>query len=84
MRLFGWWTKRGRQPELLKWLCRSSDLLVMTTDVDLPASCQGGHVLIRANFEKGEEADVYKDDRIVWAQPLRGVRPWAGFSGSAE
>ena len=82
MRLSGWWTKRRPKPEVLEGLCQSSDILVMKADVDLPASCQGVRVLTRADFEKGGAAEVYKDGHIVWAQPLRGVRPWTGFSGS--
>lgn len=82
LRLSGWWTKRPPKAEVLEGLCQSSDILVMRAEVDLPASCQGVCVLTRADFKKGGAVEIYRDGHMVWAQPLRGDRPWTAFSGS--
>jgi competence protein ComEC len=53
----------------------------MKADVDLPASCAGALVLTPADFERGGAAELYREGgkwRVVWAQDLRGRRPWTG------
>jgi competence protein ComEC len=82
VRLSAWWTIRRPKPETLESLCGSSDILVMKAAVDLPDSCSTVRVLTPADFAKGGAAEIYEDGHIVWAQPLRGDRPWTGSSGS--
>jgi competence protein ComEC len=83
-RLSVWWTIRDPKPEALAALCASSDLLVMKADVDLPPACARVRVLKPADFRAGGSAEVHADGRIVWAQPLRGARPWTALTGSVE
>ena len=71
-----WWTKRQPQPEILEGLCAGSDVLALRAAVDLPASCSGVQVLTPAQFAAGGSVEIYRDGRMVWAQPLRGQRPW--------
>ena len=51
----------------------------------LPAACAGRLVLTASDFDAGGAAELYRRPaggwRIVWAQPLRGRRPWTS-SGS--
>ena len=76
-----WWTRRKPHPDRLEALCRNSDILVLRAAVDLPGACSRDRVLTLADFEKGGSAEIYAGRtgwRIVWAQPLRGRRPWTG------
>jgi competence protein ComEC len=75
-----WWTRRKPKPDRLAELCARADILVMKADADLPGDCRGVLVLRPADFVAGGAAEVFRGDkrgwRIVWAQPLRGHRPW--------
>ncbi len=81
LRVSVWWTIRRPTPQALDALCRSSDVLALKAPVDAPASCNGVRVLRPADFQKGEAVEIYGDGRMVWASPLRGVRPWTSGSG---
>lgn len=83
-RLSAWWTIRQPKPQALAALCASSDILVMKARVNLPAGCAKTTVLRPEAFRIGGSAEVYADGRIVWAQPLRGQRPWTALTGSVE
>ncbi len=75
-RLSLWWTKRLPAAETLDTLCHSSDILIIRAAVEAPASCQGVRILRAEDFARGGSAEVMADGRLVWAQPLRGRRPW--------
>jgi competence protein ComEC len=83
-RLSAWWTIRQPKPDVLAAYCASSDILVMKARVDLPAACGKTRVLTPADFKAGGSAEIYANGRIVWAQPLRGRRPWTRLTGSVE
>jgi competence protein ComEC len=83
-RLSAWWTIREPKPQALDALCASSDILVMKARVDLPAACARTRILRPEDFKAGGSAEIYADGRIVWAQPLRGERPWTALTGSVE
>jgi competence protein ComEC len=83
-RLSAWWTIRQPKPEALAAMCASSDILVMKAKVELPETCAQVPVLRPSDFKAGGAAEVYADGRIVWAQPLRGKRPWTALTGSVE
>ena len=83
-RLSAWWTIRMPKPEVLNAFCASSDIIVMKAKVDLPTACAKATVLRPQDFKARGAAEVYADGRIVWAQPLRGVRPWTALTGSVE
>src|SRR5262249_29579242 len=74
-----WWTRRKPKPDRLDELCARSDLLVLRAEISLPAACRGALALRPADFARGGSAEAYRDGsgwRIVWAQPIRGDRPW--------
>jgi competence protein ComEC len=83
-RLSAWWTIRRPKPEALDALCASSDILVMKASVDLPATCARVTILRPQDFKAGGSAEIYADGRMVWAQPLRGRRPWTALTGNVE
>jgi competence protein ComEC len=83
-RLSVWWTIRQPKPEVLAVMCANSDIVVMKARVDLPATCAKATVLRPQDFKTRGSAEVYADGRIVWAQPLRGARPWTALTGSVE
>ena len=81
-----WWTVRKPKPDRLDALCQNAEVLILRADVPTPPSCGGARVLRSADFAKGGAAEVFNAPgggyRLVWAQPLRGVRPWTGSNGS--
>jgi competence protein ComEC len=79
-----WWTRRKPKPERLGELCARSDVLVLKAEVPLPGSCRDVVVLRPGDFAGGGAAEIYRADRgwrVVWAQPLRGARPWSDPAG---
>ncbi|HUZ12557.1 MAG TPA: ComEC/Rec2 family competence protein [Caulobacteraceae bacterium] len=75
-----WWTRRKPRPQRLAELCARSDILVLRAAVRPPGACRGALVLGPADFARGGAAEVFRSAagwRLVWAQPLRGVRPWS-------
>jgi len=82
IRVSAWWTVRQPRPERLADLCASSDILVLKARTAIPDACKGVRILGPDDFARGGAAEVYQDGRIVWAQPLRGDRPWT--SGTSE
>jgi competence protein ComEC len=85
--LSGWWSTRAPKPGDLDALCRASTILVIRAAVAPPASC--AHVLVVGpdDVARGGAAEIYAARsgwRLVWAQTLRGARPWsvASFSDS--
>jgi competence protein ComEC len=73
-----WNLKRPLQPGRLDALCAGADVLVLRNAV-APESCAAALVLNGQDFAKGGSAELYRSGegwRIVWAQDLRGRRPW--------
>jgi competence protein ComEC len=81
-----WWTIRKPKPERLEALCRNAEILILRADVPTPADCARARILRPMDFVRGGAAEVFTTPdggyRYVWAQPLRGVRPWTQVSGS--
>jgi competence protein ComEC len=76
-----WWTRRKPKPDRLSALCSGSDILLLRADVPVPAACERARVLRPDDFDRGGAAELFGSPggyRLVWAQPLRGVRPWTG------
>ena len=75
-----WWTRRKPKPERLAPLCAHADILLLKADVPAPSDCGRAIVLRPADFDRGGAAEVFAARgggyRFVWAQPLRGDRPW--------
>ena len=82
-----WWTKRMPAPERLAAMCARADILILRASAPLPGACSDVTVLGRAAFDRGGSAEVFAAPgggwRFMWAQPIRGRRPWT-VSDSVE
>ncbi len=73
-----WNLKRPLKPGRLDQLCASAEIVVLR-NAFRPESCAAPLVLTERDFEAGGSAEIYRAGagwRIVWAQDLRGRRPW--------
>jgi competence protein ComEC len=74
----GWWGKKPPTEAQLAALCERAEVVVVRSLA--PSGCEGWLVLDRSDFERGGSAELYRTQagwRIVWAQTLRGQRPWS-------
>jgi competence protein ComEC len=74
LQVAGWWTRRAPKPEQLAALCRA-DVVVLKGDWP----CAARLTLRPADFARRGAAELYREGegwRIVWANDLRGHRPW--------
>ena len=83
-----WNVRRPLKPGRLEDLCRSAEVVVLRNDFR-PESCAAPLVLTGADFARGGSVELYRQGpghwRLVWAQDLRGRRPWTwGSEGMAE
>jgi competence protein ComEC len=73
------WTRReSTVDQTLPGLCDHAEVLIVRGEAD-PSTCPGALTLSASDFARGGSAELYREPRgwrIVWAQPLRGVRPW--------
>jgi competence protein ComEC len=77
LRLAAWWTRRRPSAANVEELCRDADFVVLRGDQTLPGC--GAHVLNGADFSRGGSVEIFRARsgwRLVWANPIRGVRPW--------
>jgi len=73
-----WNLRRPLKAGRLDALCSGADVVVLRNDFR-PESCAAPLVLTGRNFAAGGSAELYREGagwRIVWAQDLRGRRPW--------
>ena len=74
-----WNVRQSLAPERLDALCGSAEVVVLRNDFR-PVSCAGPLVLTGRDFALGGAAELYRQSggqwRVVWAQDLRGRRPW--------
>jgi competence protein ComEC len=71
-----WNQRRVPDEKTLAELCRAR---VVVFRSEAPQGCRSDLILSAADFRKGGSAELYREGqgwRIVWAQPLRGQRPW--------
>lgn len=71
-----WNQRRVPGEKDLAGLCRARVLVLRSP---APTGCEAGLVLDAADFAAGGSAELYRrgeDWKIVWAEPLRGHRPW--------
>jgi competence protein ComEC len=74
------WTRRASTIEAkLPVFCPWAEIVVVRGEA--PASaCPKALVLTAGDFARGGSAELYREAggwRVVWAQPLRGQRPWS-------
>lgn len=84
MRLSLAWSRRTPDAETLSGLCVLSDVVVVRgpAPARTPPLCADTVLLTGDDFARYGAAELYRRSdgwRIVWAQPLRGVRPWSGL-----
>lgn len=74
-----WNLRRPLAPGRLEALCASAEVVVLR-NAFRPQSCPAQLVLTGADFAAGGSAELYRRRdggwRVVWAQDLRGRRPW--------
>ncbi len=74
-----WWSKVQPPDGRLEDICRRSAVVVIRYRFTLPHECDGRIVLSGEDFRQNGAAELYAVGsrwRIVWAQPIRGDRPW--------
>lgn len=76
------WSRKTPDAETLSGLCVRSEVVVVRAAAPerTPPLCADTVLLTAEDFERGGAAELYhRPDgwRIVWAQPLRGDRPWS-------
>ncbi len=82
------WSRRTPDAETLAGLCVKSEVVVIRGPAPerVPPLCAGTVLLTAEDFSRGGAAELYRRPdgwRIVWAQPLRGDRPWSHMLTSA-
>jgi competence protein ComEC len=74
-----WNVKRPLKPGRLEQICATSEVVVLRNDFR-PEACPAPLVLTGGDFAKGGSVELYRKAdgrwRTVWAQDLRGRRPW--------
>ncbi len=73
-----WNLRRGLKPGRLEALCASADVVIIRND-DRSVPCRASLVLTGRDFATGGSVEIYRAGsrwRMVWAQSLRGHRPW--------
>jgi competence protein ComEC len=73
-----WNLRRPLKPGRLETLCAGGEVVVLRGDAPAQA-CLAPLVLTGADFARGGAAEIYREGagwRVVWAQDLRGRRPW--------
>ena len=80
------WSKAGPDAETLAAMCAGAEIVVLRGSAPVtPPECRDRILLDAGDFPAGGAAELYRrggDWWIVWAQPLRGVRPWTGAAGN--
>ena len=76
------WSRKTPDAETLSGLCVQGEVVVVRgpAPARIPPLCVDTVVLTAEDFERGGAAELYRRPdgwRIVWAQPLRGDRPWS-------
>jgi competence protein ComEC len=74
-----WNLKRPLKDGRFAQICGSSELVILRNNFP-PESCPAPLVLTGVDFARGGSAELYRQPngtwRVVWAQDLRGRRPW--------
>lgn len=78
------WSRTTPDAETLSGLCVRSEVVVVRGPAPprIPPLCAETVLLTGEDFARYGAAELYRRPdgwRIVWAQPLRGVRPWSGY-----
>ena len=76
------WSRAAPDEAVIAAMCAEAQIVVLRgAAATKPAACRDRIVLDATDFAANGAAELYRrngDWWIVWAQPLRGVRPWTG------
>ncbi len=79
------WSKTAPDADTVTAMCVEAEIVVLRGGASVtPPACHDRIMLDADDFATGGAAELYRRDGdwwIVWAQPLRGVRPWTGVAG---
>lgn len=80
-------TRKPPKPAVWDRLCAGADIVLLKSRADPPPGlCQGALILGPEQFAKGGSAEVWRAPgggwRLVWAEEVRGRRPWTNGSGA--
>jgi competence protein ComEC len=81
VKVAAWWRRRPPREGELAELCNGAELVVLRTGEGV---CPGRQVVNEAMLKRGGAAELYRTPqgwRMVWAQDLRGRRPWSTAEG---
>jgi competence protein ComEC len=73
--------RKPPRPSEWRALCRDADLVILRTTARPPSACSNALVLGPKVFAAGGSAEIVRNGagwRLVWANELRGDRPWSG------
>jgi competence protein ComEC len=80
-----WNLKTPLKPGRLSAICGTAELVVLRNEFR-PGDCAAPLVLTGADFARGGSAELWRRRdgtwRMVWAQDLRGRRPWSWGAGA--
>jgi competence protein ComEC len=85
-RVAAWWWKKAPKWQEMTTLCERGDIVITRGQpLQMPGACEGRVVFTPKDFDAGGAAELYRQPdggwRVVWAQPLRGRRPWTQIEG---
>jgi len=76
------WSRRALEPGRLEALCAQAEVVIIRGEA--AAACPGKLVLTAKDFGARGAVELYRQGgswRAVWAQDLRGRRPWSWWYG---
>jgi competence protein ComEC len=80
VRLVGWWRRIPPPAQTLDELCSAGEVVVLRRGEGTSPACAGKFVLGERALAAGGAAELYRTAdgwKVVWAQTLRGTRPWS-------
>ena len=87
MKLATWRRRIAPSREALDRLCAGAEVVILRTGAAPRGACGGVLVLDQAALKRGGAAELYRTPRgwrVVWAQDLRGDRPWTRASAGVD
>jgi competence protein ComEC len=87
VRLAAWRRRIPPTPQALARLCAGAEVVILRTGTAPAGSCGGALVLDQPALARGGAAELYRTPRgwrVVWAQDLRGDRPWTRAGGGVD
>ena len=87
VKLAAWRRRIAPSREALDRLCAGAEVVILRTGAAPRGACDDVLVLDQAALKRGGAAELYRTPqgwRVVWAQDLRGDRPWTRASAGVD